>query len=452
LPQRLTFENDVVNVLGWTAQGEVLVSTLNSTGPNAHRVIAAIDPKTQLRRVFPVADANEAALDDSGRYLYFTRFGLQMTNDNAKHYRGGATAQLWRYDLQGKAEAVNLFASDSSNNKRPMWYQGRLYFVSDRDGAFNIWTANADGSNPQQLTTHKEWDVRNAAIGDGNIVYQLGADLHVLNLASKADNTLAIDLTSDFDQQRKRLIRTPLEYLSDTEIASKSERLIFTARGHVSIAGTDRQRRVDLAIPENARARAAVFSHDDQSVYVIVDSSGENEIWKYPANGIGKAEMLTHNGDVHRLNIYPSPDGKSLAHTDKRGRVWLLDLATKTNTIIDDGSKAGFDRYGDIVWAPDSKTLAIVRPDSSSGREQIGLYSFASKQLHFVTGDRYESHTPVFSTDGKWLYFYLNATSRSAIVRPGVTAILAPALTNAPAFTPSPCRQKIAFRLKRTMS
>lgn len=405
LPQRLTFENDVVNVLGWTAQGEVLVSTLNSTGPNAHRVIAAIDPKTQLRRVFPVADANEAALDDSGRYLYFTRFGLQMTNDNAKHYRGGATAQLWRYDLQGKAEAVNLFASDSSNNKRPMWYQGRLYFISDRDGAFNIWTANADGSNPQQLTTHKEWDVRNAAIGDGNIVYQLGADLHVLNIASKADNTLAIDLTSDFDQQRKRLIRTPLEYLSDTEIASKSERLIFTARGHVSIAGTDRQRRVDLAIPENARARAAVFSHDDQSVYVIVDSSGENEIWKYPANGIGKAEMLTHNGDVHRLNIYPSPDGKSLAHTDKRGRVWLLDLATKTNTIIDDGSKAGFDRYGDVVWAPDSKTLAIVRPDSSSGREQIGLYSFASKQLHFVTGDRYESHTPVFSTDGKWLYF-----------------------------------------------
>jgi tricorn protease len=67
--------------------------------------------------------------------------------------------------------------------------------------------------------------------------------------------------------------------------------------------------------------------------------------------------------------------------------------------------KAAFDRYGDIVWAPDSKTLAIVRPDSSSGRQQIGLYSFASKQLHFVTGDRYESHTPVFSTDGKWLYF-----------------------------------------------
>jgi tricorn protease len=75
-------------------------------------------------------------------------------------------------------------------------------------------------------------------------------------------------------------------------------------------------------------------------VYVIVDSSGENEIWKYPANGIGKAEMLTHNGDVHRLNIYPSPDGKSLAHTDKRGRVWLLDLATKTNTIIDDGQSS----------------------------------------------------------------------------------------------------------------
>ena len=105
LPKRISFDNDVVHVLGWTAQGEVLISTLNSTGPNAHRVIAAVNPKTQERRIFPVADANEAVLDDSGRYLYFTRFGLQMTNDNAKHYRGGAIAQLWRFDLQSKQEA-----------------------------------------------------------------------------------------------------------------------------------------------------------------------------------------------------------------------------------------------------------------------------------------------------------------------------------------------------------
>jgi tricorn protease len=107
LPKRITFENEVVNVLGWTPEGEVLVSTLNSTGPNAHS-IAALNPQTMKRRVFPVADANEAVLDDSGRYLYFTRFGLQMTNDNVREYRGGAMASIWRYDLKAKAEASSV--------------------------------------------------------------------------------------------------------------------------------------------------------------------------------------------------------------------------------------------------------------------------------------------------------------------------------------------------------
>jgi len=94
LPRRLTFENGSVTVLGWTAQGEVLVSTQNSVGPGAHRIVAAVTPATLARRVFPVADANDAVLDDAGKTLYFTRYGLVLTNDNVRHYRGGAHAQL----------------------------------------------------------------------------------------------------------------------------------------------------------------------------------------------------------------------------------------------------------------------------------------------------------------------------------------------------------------------
>lgn len=406
IPKRISFENDLVNVLGWTTGGEVLVSSLDSTGPSSHRVVAAINPQTAIRHVFPVADANEAVLDDSGKYLYFTRYGLHMTNDNARQYRGGATAQLWRYDLQGNAEAVQLFKDDSSNNRRPMWWKGRLYFVSDRNGAFNLWSANPDGSDTRALTRHKEWEVRNASLGDGKIAYQSGADLRVFDIDSATDQALNIDLVSDFDQQRKRQIKNPLDYLTHTEIAGKEERLLITARGHLSIAGTGQQRRIDLPIPDNARAREAVFSADDKFVYAIVDTTGENEIWKFPVNGLGKPEVLTSNGEVHRFRLAPSPDGKWLAHTDKRGRLWLLDLTSKANQLIDDAGKLGIERQEDIVWSPDSKNIAIVRPDNKLQRPQIALYSLESKQLHFVTSDSYNSTSPVFSSDGHWLYFF----------------------------------------------
>ncbi len=405
LPKRLTFENGAVSVLGWSAQGEVLVTTQNSSGPSAHRIIAAVDPQSMARRVFPVADANEATLDDSGKILYFTRYGLHMTNDNVRRYRGGAYAQLWSYELQGKAEARPLFAGDTSNNKRPMWWNGRLYFVSDRDGADNLWSMNADGSDKRALTSYKEWDVRNASMGDGKIIFQLGADLHVYDIARQDDKLLKIDLVSDFDQQRSRLIKSPLEQLSNTQLSNKDERIIITARGKVSIAGTGSQRRIEIAVPQGSRARGAVFSHDDKWVYAIVDTTGENEIWRFPANGAGPGEALTRDGDSHRWQLYPSPDGKWLAHTDKRGRFWLLDLANKKNIVIDDAGKVGVDQHEEVVWSPDSKTLAMVRATNSAQREQIGLYALDSKELAFVTTDRYTAGSPAFSPDGKWLYF-----------------------------------------------
>ncbi|MBB3122397.1 S41 family peptidase [Pseudoduganella violacea] len=405
LPKRISFESASVTVLGWSAQGEVLLSTLNSTGPNAHRVIAAVHPGSLVRRVFPVADANDAVLDEAGKTLFFTRFGLGMTGDNAKNYRGGAHAQLWRFDLAGQKEAEALFAGDQGNNQRPMWWQDRLYFISDRGGSHNLWTTRADGSDARQLTRHKEWDVRAAALGDGKIVYQLGADLHVLDLAQSSDQQLKISLVSDFDQQRTRQIRSPLDNLSNVQLSSKDERIVLTARGRVSIAGTGSQRRVEIAIPEGARARDAVFSHDDKWVYAIVDTTGENEIWKFAADGSGHGEQLTKDGNNHRWALYPSPDGKWLAHTDKLGRFWLLNLASKANVVIDDAGKSGVDQHDGVVWASDSRNLATVRAGSDEQRDQIGLYNLEAQRLVFVTSDRFNSDSPVFSPDGKWLYF-----------------------------------------------
>ncbi|QYF93448.1 PDZ domain-containing protein [Massilia sp. PAMC28688] len=405
LPRRLTFEGGGVTVVGWTRSGDVLISAQNPRGTRADRMIAAIDPATLARRVFPVADASDAVLDDSGKTLYFTRMGLALTGDNVKLYRGGAHAQLWRFDLDAKSEAAPVFAGNPANNRRPMWWQGRLYFISDRDGADKLWSARPDGSDARVHTSNREWDVRHAALGDGKIAYQLGADIHLLDLATGASAALPLSLLSDFDQQRKRLVRAPLENLTNVQLAGRTERVVITARGGVSIAGTGSQRRVEVAIPDGARARNATFSHDEKSVFAIVDASGENEIWRFAADGSGPGEQLTSDGASHRVRLFPSPDGRHIAHTDKRGRTWLLDLATKANSVIDDAAKAGVDAPDQVLWSPDSKHLAFLRVGSQEGRAQIGMYSMQARQLVFVTSDRYVAASPAFSPDGRWLYF-----------------------------------------------
>ena len=83
----------------------------------------------------------------------------------------------------GGTEAVPLTEDFAGTSKSPMWWQGRIYFVSDRDGTMNLWSMDPAGKDLQQVTSHKGWDVKSPSISEGRIVYQLGADLHLYDLA-----------------------------------------------------------------------------------------------------------------------------------------------------------------------------------------------------------------------------------------------------------------------------
>jgi tricorn protease len=404
IPKRLTFESARNQVLGWTPTGEVLYSTQNPKGPTGQLVLACVFPTTLVRRLLPLTDASEASFDETGRTVYFTRMGLHTTGDNARHYRGGTAAELWRYALDGKAEAVKLPLAAPA--KRPMWWQGRLYFVSDAKGLDNLWSCKGDGSDAKQLTRHAGFEVRSAAIGDGRIVYQLGADLRVFDIAKGEDRALPIELGSDFDQARERFVKKPMDFEGDFSLAATGDRVVLQGRGQLAVAGVGPWRRVDVAVPGGSRAKEAVLSRDRKWVYAICDAGGEQEIWRFPADGSTGGKALTTGGHTQRTTLALSPDGQLLAHSDRPGHLFLLNLATLENKQIDE-SPSG---YGDLVWSPDSRTLALTRPDTERDSAQVVLYSLETGRATPVTSDKYPCSSPAFSPDGRWLYFLSNRT------------------------------------------
>ncbi len=404
-PKRLTFEALGCSVLGWTPQGQVLYSTLAEFGPGRATVVAMVDSKTLRRTTLPLADANEACVDATGRTLFFTRLGIHMTGDNVRNYRGGAAAEVWRYDLAGSGEAAKV--PFDAPIKRPMVWKDRLIVVSDKDGCDNLWSMRFDGSDARQLTHHTAWDVRSASLGDGRVAYQQGADLRIFDLASGEDRAVAVTLTSDFDQRRERLIKRPMDFLDNTHFAMNGERVVLTARGQIAVAGLNLIRRVDVAVPVGSRAREARLSLDGKSVYAFCDATGEQQIWRFPADGAPDGKALTADKGVDRNGLIPSPDGAILAHADRQGNLYLMTLATGKNKRIDANPEGVVPQ---VIWAPDGKTLAILRSDTNHHLDQILLYSVAEDHKVTVTSDKYSSFAAAFTPDGKWLYFLSNRT------------------------------------------
>ena len=201
-----------MRVWGFSAAGEVIYTSLDAR-PGAQ--LFALDVKTGQRRQLPVGQASDAALSADSKTLYFTRGGLR--GDNARQYRGGGISRLWALDLQDRAEARPLVA-EGNNDRRPLPYRlgaaERIAFLSDRDGTVNLWSVDAQGGDLRQHTTHKGWDIRHASIDGSRVVYALGADLYLVDLAQAgAPRKLDISLGGDFDQTRERWIKKPQDFL-----------------------------------------------------------------------------------------------------------------------------------------------------------------------------------------------------------------------------------------------
>ncbi|MFA7443348.1 MAG: S41 family peptidase [Lysobacteraceae bacterium] len=404
LPQRLTFDGIRLLLHGFLPSGEVLYTSLAGVGPSMGMRLRAVAPGSGAIRDIPLADANDAGWSADGQWLWFTRFGAHVNGDNVRDYRGGGMAQLWRWQTGGNAEAQRLAADYPGGLTSPMVWQDRLYLIGDEGGG-NLWSMALDGSDRRKLTDHADFQVRDATLHDGRIVYALGADLRLYDIASGADRPISLKLTSDAPQRRERMIRNPLEYAVGASLAADGSRVAISARGKAVLAAPGGLRRVALEPPANGRLRNVVLAGD--AAYGIVDLDGRSEVWRLAADGGPQAKALTADGAGHRWRLYPSPDGKQLAHDDKAGRLWLLDLASGTNRLLHTSS-AGDDAYSGVVWSPDNRHLAVVLADNPRQISQIVLIDSRDGSDEVLTSDRYESFAPAFSTDGRWLYFLSN--------------------------------------------
>jgi tricorn protease len=409
VPVRRTYEGEAAVATSWTPSGALVYATLHdSTLPDLQLV--SLDLATKARRVLPLSQASEGRFDASGRTLYFVRPAFH--NNVTKRYRGGTARKIWKFS-EGTPEASCLTCDYDGESHSPQWWNGRVYFVSDRDGTMNLWSMGEDGGDLRQHTHHAGFDLRDPSLDGGRVAYQVGADLWLYDTASGEDRLLPIRLASDFDQLRERWVAKPLEYLTSAHLHPKGDSLVLTARGRVFVAPAVQGRLVQASRLSGVRYRDVVFMPDGKRLLGLSDASGELEFVTLPANGVGAASPLTSDGKILRFEGTPSPDGKWIAYTDNDNDLWLLELATKAQTRLSTNREGA----SGAAWAPDSRFLAWSQ-QAANGFEQILLYALETKARTPVTSDRVNSRSAAFSPDGEWLYFLSDRNLKSLVGAP----------------------------------
>jgi tricorn protease len=410
LPVRRTFTGQTSMVVGWTPDGKILYSTQKySTLPNTQLV--ALDLGSGTETLIPLSQAADGSFDASARTFFFTRLPFQ--GSYTKRYKGGTAQNLWKY-ADGSAEAVPLTADYPGTSKNPMLWQGRIYFVSDRDGTMNLWSMDLEGRGLKQHTFHKGFDVSSPSLSDGRIAYQLVADLHIYEINSGKDRKVEVTLPSDFDQLREKWVAKPLEYLTAVHLSPSGDKVVLISRGQVFVAPVGDGRWVRVSRKEGIRNRNARFFPDGKNLMVLSDESGEWEFYRVPADGLGAGRQLTSGAKVIRFDGIPSPDGRRLAFADKDNQLWIADVEKQSLKKVATNDN---EMFSDLAWSPDGRWLAYVQTADNQFSEIMVLNAETGAAME-LTNDRVDSSSPAWSPDGKWLYFLSDRYFQSAVGSP----------------------------------
>jgi tricorn protease len=409
LPTRLTYEAESSIATTWTPGGELVYTTSHfSTLPD--NALVAINLEHGTRTRIPLSEASEGTFSASGTNLFFVRPSYHR--NVTKRYVGGTARKIWKF-VDGATEAEALTADYPGGSHSPMWWGDRVYFITDRDGTMNLWSMDESGSDLRQQTHHSGWDVRDAAIHNGRIVYQSGADLWLYDIGADRTRVLSITLSSDFDQLRERWVKKPMQYLTSVHIHPKGESVVLTARGRVFVAPAKQGRRLRASPKPGVRYRDAGFMPDGDNVLVLSDESGDFEFVTLPADGVGDEQTLTDDGTILRFQGNPSPDGAWIAYDDNNYDLWLLNVESGEQKIVSSNREG----IGEIAWSTDSRWIAFVQ-GATNTFSQIYLYNVESGSLTPLTSDRFNSRSTVWSPDGQWIYFLSDRNLLSVVGSP----------------------------------
>ena len=389
-------------VFGWTKDGSRIIfkSQRDSwTLPIAKLYTVSVDGGPAEALPMPEAGSGDYS-PDATRMVYSPQ---SRDFRPEKRYSGGEANRLYIFDL--KSYETKPIAEGPRATRDAMWIGDTIYYNSDRDGHFNLYSYGVPSGKTTQITHTKQWDVRwPSSDHQERIVYEMDGELQVLDV--KSGKTTPISITVPDDGLARRPSRvSAANNIESYDLSPKGERALFSARGDIFTAPIEKGPTRNLTHSSGAHDKWGSWSPDGSQVAFISDKSGEEELYVVPQDGSKPPAQITTGGQAMRYQPEWSADGKMIAFGDKDGKVFVVTLADKKMTEIVDSPRG---QIRDYVWSPSGSFLAFSDATSGNGFSQIYIWSAADGKVHRVTDQMFNAFNPAWDTTGNYLYFISN--------------------------------------------
>lgn len=427
---RVTHHPTGETLCDWTPDGKLLFL---ASGMAVHlprtSQMWTVSPDGGLPEQVSVPYAGFGSVSPNGEWLAYTTHSTDTRT--WKRYRGGMATDVWLFNL--KTKQSKRITEWEGTDTIPMWVPGgkgdKVYFLSDRgsEHRLNVWEYDIANGASKQVTNFTDDDVRWPSVGpgdngEGEIVFQLGSRMMLLNLGSGQSKQVVVTIPGDRPAVRTRTVDAMETGMQGASISPSGRRVVVNARGDLFTAPAKEGATRALTRTDNLFERDPAWSPDGSMIAYFSDESGEYELWvrgsdavaakkaNEAADAAGDAEStktiqprkLTNLGKGFRFTPQWSPDSKHIVFSDEAGTLRLVTVETGEIKVIDTDP---WSNRAPVSWSHDGAWIAYVRSDDRIEQSGIWLYEVATGTKTQVISDFFNSYAPAFDRTGDMLYF-----------------------------------------------
>jgi Tol biopolymer transport system component/C-terminal processing protease CtpA/Prc len=357
-----------------------------------------------------------AVWDSAGQRLaYSDQKGYET--EFRKHDDSSFARDVWIFDATtGHHTRLTDFGAD---DRQPVWSSDEtsLYFLSERDGTFNVWSLSLEGgANPVQLTSYDTHPVRFLSVSDhDDLCYTWDGSIYVR--AAGATESRKLEVTTTADRRHNETEYVDVERnITDFDVSPDGKEIVFIARGEVFVTSTkygDTRRITNT--PE--QERSVSFHPDGRSVLYASERDGSWNIYRTDLTDDDEpnfflatafAEKPVVVTDLETFQPHFSPDGKEVAYLEERTTLKVLDLATgESRTILPNEINYSYidgDQW--YEWSPDGKWFLVEFLSPTRWSSEVGLVpSSGDGELVNLTKSGYEDVIPRWAMKGEAIFW-----------------------------------------------
>ncbi len=404
-PFRVTHHPTQEILTDWTPDGRLIFYCFGLGRYPRASELYTVSAEGGLPQKLPVPYGANGRISPDGKMLAYTPHSRD--HRTWKRYRGGMATDIWLFNLNDKS--ARKVTDWEGTDTQPMWHGDKLYYLSDAgpNHRLNIWVYNLGTDLRKQVTDFNEYDVKWPSIGPGpegkgEIVFQLGPDLHLLDLESEKSEKVKVTIPGD-----KPKIRAQATDVSDLifgrGISSTGKRAVVGARGDIWTLPVKHGSPMNLTRTSGVAERNPAWSPDGKWIAYFSDKTGGYGLYVTQSDGRGEERKLVTFEIGYLYSPRWSPDSKWITFVDQSGTIFLCNVETGSITTVDRNMDWG--SWSPVSWSSDSNWITYHKAESLVLNNTVWLYNVKDDKKYNVTSGMFNDTWPAFDREGKYLYF-----------------------------------------------